>query len=155
MRRGDDARAGSGRRRARGDAPRRRLRYFILERDDLFPGEDVEVFIAAEVTVGGGGLVTLVTAALEVERLAHHARTEIERGLDLGEDFGIRNLTGAVGVDVHGQRLGDADGVGDLEQASARETRGDDGLGRLAGDVRARAVDLGRVLTGEGATQPP
>lgn len=123
-----------------------------LERDNLLPREDVEVFVAAEVTVRGGGLVTLVATTLEVERLAHHTRAEVERRLDLGENFRIRNLTSAVGVDVHGKRLGDANGVGDLEQAAAGEASRDDRLGRLAGNVRARAVNLGRVLTGEGTT---
>jgi len=111
------------------------------------------------VTVRGGGLVTLVTATLEVERLTHHTRAEIKRGLNLGQDFFIRNLTSAVGVDVHGKRLGDANGVGDLEQAPTSEASGDDRLGRLAGNVRARAVHLGRVLTRERTTtvrtQPP
>ena len=122
----------------------------ILERNDLFPSEDVEVFVATEVTVRGGGLVTLFTAALEVERLAHHTRAEVERLLDLFE-ASASGILPSVRVDVDGQRLGDTDGVGDLEQGATGETRGDDGLGRLAGDVRAGAVDLGRVLSGEGA----
>ena len=45
----------------------------------------------------------------------------------------------------------DADRVGDLELAAVREARRDDVLRHVAGGVRGRAVDLRRVLAGEGA----
>ena len=51
---------------------------------------------------------------------------------------------------MDGQRLGDADGVGDLHQAPFREAGGDDRLGRLSGNVRSGAINFGRILTREG-----
>ena len=54
-----------------------------------------------------------------------------------------------VGVDR--QRPGDADGVGELQRAAVGEARGDDVLGEIARGIGGRAVDLGRVLAGEGA----
>ena len=61
------------------------------------------------------------------------------------------DLAGAVGVDVDRQRLGDADGVGELDGAALGEAGGDDVLGQIARGVGGRAVDLGRVLAREGA----
>jgi hypothetical protein len=121
-----------------------------LERNDLLPGEDVEVVFSAKVTVRRGGLVSLVTASLQVQVLANHPRSEVKRGFNLLQDFSVGDFAGAVGVDVDGQRFGDADGVRDLHQASSREAGGDDGLGRLSGNVRSGAIDLGRILTREG-----
>ena len=61
------------------------------------------------------------------------------------------DLLGALAVDHHRHRVGDADGVGDLQLAALGETGGDDVLGDVAGGIGARAVDLARVLAGEGA----
>ena len=61
------------------------------------------------------------------------------------------DVAGAVQVDVDRQRLGDADRVGELQRAAVGEARGDDVLGEIARRVGGRAVDLGRVLAGEGA----
>ena len=63
----------------------------------------------------------------------------------------LAHLAGAVQIDIDRQRLGDADGVGELQRAAVGETGGDDVLGEIAGGVGGRAVDLGRVLAGEGA----
>src|SRR3989344_1864239 len=66
-------------------------------------------------------------------------------------DLRIRNYTGAEGVDVYRNRFGDADGVGDLDLATRSQPGGDDILGDVAPGISGRAVDLGRVLAGEGA----
>ena len=49
----------------------------------------------------------------------------------------------------------DSDRVGDLHFAAARELGGDDVLGDVARGVCRRAIDLGRVLAGEGAAAVP
>ena len=128
------------------------LQCNYLERNDLFPGEDVEVVVSAKVTVRRGRLVSLVAASLQVQILANHPRSEVKRRFNLLQDFRITGFTGTVGVDVNRQRLGDADGVGDLHQASSREAGGDDRLGRLSGDVRSGAINLRRILAREGTT---
>ena len=65
------------------------LQCNYLERNDLFPGEDVEVVVSAKVTVRRGGLVSLVAASLQVQVLANHPRSEVERGFDLLQDFSV------------------------------------------------------------------
>ena len=60
-------------------------------------------------------------------------------------------MRGAEGLDEQADRLGLADRVGDLDLAARGEAGGDDVLGDPAHRVRGRAVDLGRVLAGEGA----
>mmetsp|Transcript_11503 Transcript_11503/g.24032 ORF Transcript_11503/g.24032 Transcript_11503/m.24032 type:complete len:402 (+) Transcript_11503:179-1384(+) len=119
-----------------------------LQRQDLLPGE-VGV-VAAEVTVGSGLLVTLVATALEVEVDGHHTGAEVEGGLHLLQDLRVTDLASAVGVHEHGQGVGNTDSVGHLHDRAAGEASSDDGLGGLAHDVRAGAVDLGGVLAGEG-----
>ena len=47
--------------------------------------------------------------------------------------------------------MGDADRVGDLDLAAVGEAGGDHVLGDVAGRVGGGAVDLRRVLAGEGA----
>ncbi len=54
-------------------------------------------------------------------------------------------------VDHDGDGMRDADGVGHLHLAALGEAGGDDVLGDVAGRVGAGAVDLARVLAGEGA----
>mgnify|MGYP007025682788 CR=1 FL=1 len=104
--------------------------------------------LAAEVAVGR----RLEVARLgQVERARDQSRAEVEGLEHLGQDLLVRDLARLVGVDVDRQRLRDADGVRDLDQRAAGEARGDDRLGGLAGDVGSGAVDLGRVLSGEGA----
>src|SRR5262249_62344920 len=53
------------------------------------------------------------------------------------------------------QRVGVADGVGQLHLALAGQAGLDDVLGDVAGHVRRRAVYLGRVLAAEGAAAVP
>src|SRR5262249_25477427 len=49
------------------------------------------------------------------------------------------------------KRLRDADRIGKLDRAAAREPCCDDVLGEIARGISCRAIDLGRVLAGEGA----
>ena len=65
------------------------------------------------------------------------------------------DLAGPLGVDVDADRLGDADGVGELDLAALGQARGDDVLGDVAGHVGGRAVDLRGVLAAEGAAAVP
>ena len=54
-------------------------------------------------------------------------------------------------VDIDRQRLGHADGVGELDRAAIGKTRRDDVLGEIARGIGGRTVDLGRILAREGA----
>ena len=59
-------------------------------------------------------------------------------------------VRGAVRVDVDGERLGDTNGVRELDEGASRKAGSDQGLGDPAPDVRGRAIDLGEILAGEG-----
>src|SRR3546814_19763981 len=85
---------------------------------------------------------------------ADAARGEAAQFLDALDrlfDPVVADGAGAVGVDIEGERLGNADGVGELDGAALRETGGDDVLREVAGDIGGRAVDLGRVLAADRA----
>lgn len=121
---------------ARGGALQRKLL-------DLLPSE----LLATEVSVAGGGLEDgLVEAEVaddatgaEVKVLLH----ELDEGL-------LVILGGAVSVDVDGERVGDTNGVGELDADTVAEVVGHEGLGDPAGGVGGGTVDLGAVLAGEG-----
>ena len=121
---------------ARGGALQRKLL-------DLLPSE----LLATEVSVAGGGLEDgLVEAEVaddatgaEVKVLLH----ELHEGL-------LVILGGAVSVDVDGERVGDTNGVGELDADTVAEVVGHEGLGDPAGGVGGGTVDLGAVLAGEG-----
>ena len=64
-------------------------------------------------------------------------------------------LAGAEGVHQHADRLGHADGVGQLDLGAIRQARRHDVLGDVAAGVGGGAVDFGRVLAGERAAAVP
>ena len=85
---------------------------------------------------------------LQAQRLDDLRRPEIKHApiqQEVGDDI-ISDLAGAEGVDEQAQRLGHANGVGDLQFTALGKAGGDDVLGHIAGHVGCRAVDLGRVL---------
>lgn len=110
---------------------------------DLLPSE----LLATEVSVAGGGLedglveteVADDATGAEVKVLLH----ELHEGL-------LVVLGGAVSVDVDGERVGDTNGVGELDADTVAEVVGHEGLGDPAGGVGGGTVDLGAVLAGEG-----
>ena len=83
--------------------------------------------------------------------LADAARRQVHHLAQRLLELGLVDLAGAVQVDIDRQRLGDADGVGELDRAAVGEAGRDDVLGEIARGIGGRAVDLGRILAGEGA----
>src|SRR5204863_7486616 len=67
----------------------------------------------------------------------------------------VIDFAGALRIDVHTDRLGDADGVGKLHLAPLGQTSGDNVLGYVAGHVSRTAIDLRRVLAAESAAAMP
>ena len=101
----------------------------------LLPGDVGVVF--AEVAVVGG---LQVDGAQEVELLDDRRRLEAE---DFGHDplqFLIADDAGAEGVDADGNRVGIADGVGELNLCARSQTRCDDVLGHVTAHVGRAAV---------------
>ena len=110
------------------------------------PGE-VPV-VAAEVTVGGR---LRVDRADEVEVADDRPGAEVEVLADELLEGRDGHRLGPEALDVHAHRVRDSDRVGDLDLTAVGETRGDDVLRHVPRRVRGRAVDLRRVLAGEGA----
>src|SRR5581483_3043642 len=80
------------------------------------PGEAAVLFGgAAKVTIGRGAAVD---RAVELQRAADVGRRQAKQlGQDLLELL-LVDLAGAVGIDQHRHRVGDADGVSDLDGAA-------------------------------------
>jgi len=100
-------------------------------------------------TVGGG---LLVDGVLELEVLDDSARAKVEVLFDDLQQLLLALRRRAVAENGNGEGLGDTDGVGDLDQNALAESSLDEGLGDPAGGVGGGAIDLGEVLSGEGAT---
>src|SRR5262249_26219148 len=115
----------------------------------LLPGEAAVLLrLTAEVAVGRGAAID---RPVELERAAGGGRGQPGDFRQYPGELALVDLAGAVGVDQHRHRIGDADRIGDLDRALAGETRRHDVLGEIARRVSRRAVDLGRVLAGERA----
>ena len=87
---------------------------------------------ATEVTVGGGGLVD---RALEIQHFDEAVRAQIEELTHQLDEMALVQLAGAEGFHADGSRLGDADGVGDLDFTAIGEASSDDILGDITGSV--------------------
>ena len=96
---------------------------------------------------GGAGIDRLV----EAEVRADAARAQVHHFAETLFEPGEVAFFRAVAVGIDRQRLGDADGVGELDDAAICQARGDNVLREIAGGIGGRAIDLGRVLAGEGA----
>lgn len=116
-----------------------------LEGLGLLPGEVGvgEVTVLGSLAVDGVG---------EVKLLDNDTRAHVEVGVDdLNELLG-GPVRGTVGLNEDGERLGDTNGVRELDKSTASELGVDEGLGDPTGEVGSRAVDLAVVLAGEGTT---
>ena len=87
----------------------------------------------------------------QVEALDNAFRRQREVGAHQLLQLRRIELAGAEGIDQHADRLGYADGVGQLDFAAVGKAGGHDVLGDVARHVGRRAVDLCRILAAEGA----
>ena len=99
-----------------------------------------------------GGL--LVDWSQEVELLDDVARAEVEVLLHNADEVLISEsfLYGSIGFNMDGERVGQTDGVRNLDEDSVAEASCYQGLGNISTVVGSRSVDLGGVLAGEGTT---
>jgi len=148
---------------------KRQRSRLVVELLDLLPRE----LLATKVATGGG---LLVDGVPEVELLHDNSGAEVKVVLDDLDELGVALDTSAVGVDEQAEGLSNTDDVRELvkrKQRLARATKkkkktkklknylnegtlgeagSDERLGDPAGSVGSRAIDLGPVLAGEGAT---
>jgi hypothetical protein len=78
--------------------------------------------------------------------------TQVKILLDDLKQLRLGDLASTVVIDVQRKRLGNADGVGDLNKATASQAGSHDGLGDPPRGVRGTTVDLAVVLAGERTT---
>ena len=98
-----------------------------------------------------------VRCSLTVDRAAKIERFDDSLGRELEEmanqlgDLRIRNRSGAKGVGHYGNRLGNADGVSELDFHFGGQAGGYNVLCDVACHVASGAVNLGGVFSGESA----
>src|SRR5699024_10596960 len=104
-------------------------------------------FLSSEVTVSGG---LRVDRTLQIKHLDNAGRSQIKMFSNQFGDLFIRNDAGALGVNTDVHRVGNTDGVCNLDLALSCQTGGNDVLSHIAAGISRRAVHLCRILTGEG-----
>jgi hypothetical protein len=97
-----------------------------------------------------GSLV--VNGVGEVELLDNDTGAEVEVLADNLDELFRRLIRGTVVLNEEGERLGNTNGVRELDEGAAGETSVDQRLCNPASEVSGRAIDLGVVLSGEGTT---
>ena len=119
-----------------------------------FPREEIALWLAAEMAIGGG---LAIDRLVEAEMRADRARGQAAQLCDAQDrrfDPVVTDGAGVVRIDIERQRLRHADRIGQLDRAARGEAGGNDVLGEIAGDIGRRTVDLGRVLAAENAPPP-
>src|SRR5262249_31862767 len=120
-----------------------------LDEIELLPGEAaVIVGLAPEMTVSCGALVDR-TGELKV--LPDAARAQVHHLAQSLLKLTFGDAAGAMQVHVERDRLRHADRIGNLQRAFIGKPGSYDFLGEVARGVSGRALDLSRVLAGEGA----
>src|SRR3984893_2901614 len=114
----------------------------------LLPRKEPVVRHAAEMAVGGGGLID---RPLQPERLDDPGGPEIKQLAQRRRQFLVRDCARVESVDQDRNRLGHADRIRHLDFALGCEPRRDHILGHVARHVAGRAVDLARILARERA----
>ena len=109
--------------------------------------------VASEVSVGGS-LAHDGAAELQVADDASGAEVKVlpHNLAKLSVSLAGGLLSGAIAIDKDRKGVGDADGVTELDKSALAETGVDETLGDPAGGVGGGPVDLGGILTGEGAS---
>jgi len=100
------------------------------------------------VAIGRRGAVNGLS---QIQGLDHGLGSTTEDLAHGADDSFLRNLSRAKGINSDGHRLGNADGVGQLNLTAACQPRSHDVLGDVAAHVSCAAVHLAGILPGEGA----
>ena len=93
-----------------------------------------------------------VDRPVQLQQLANAARREVEVFQQNALEFFFIARACAVGVEIDRQRLGNADGIGQLNRATIGQTGGNNVFGNIASGIGGGAVYLGRIFAGKGAT---
>ena len=69
--------------------------------------------------------------------------------------LGLVHLAGTEGIDADGRRLGDADGIGNLDLAPVGQAGGNEVLGHVTRGIGGRTIHLAGILAGKCAATVP
>ncbi|QTK79822.1 hypothetical protein AT6N2_C2179 [Agrobacterium tumefaciens] len=86
---------------------------------------------------------------VEIEMAANARRRKVHNLADRSLDLIFADLARSVQIDIDRQRLGDADGVRNLDRAAISKAGSNDVLCEVARRIGCGTVDLGRILAGE------
>ncbi len=86
----------------------------------------------------------------QVELFDDRSRAHVEFAHDVALEFLLVHDARTEGVDVHANRLGNADGIGELDLTTSGQARRHDVLRDVTCIVGGGAIDLGRILAAEG-----
>src|ERR1039457_4178101 len=112
-----------------------------------FPGEFR--FASAEVAVSGR---LPIDGAAEIEALDNALGRKREVLADELSKLGLSDFAGAECVNADADRLSHADGIGELDFSAISQAGSNDVLGDVSGHISRGTIDLGRILTGKGAS---
>lgn len=104
---------------------------------------------SAKVTTSSG---SQVLGLLQAEVLDNDTGTQVEVAADDLDELLVRLLTGTVGVDEDGKRVGHTNRVRELHEDATSKASSDERLGNPSRSVGGGSVDLGEVLAGESST---
>src|SRR5689334_8787232 len=102
------------------------------------------VFTATEVTVCSRGLINRTA---QIERLDDAAWRQLEVIAHEFRQSTIADSSSAFRIDVHRNRIGNADSVGELDHATVRESGSHDVLGDVPRHVSSGTIHLRRILS--------
>src|SRR5207302_8586270 len=123
----------------RPSVPSGEMSFQLLRQIGVFPGKTAfGVGRAAEMSVRGS---TRVNRTVKLKMFPDAARGKPHNLEEGCLELFFRDLAGAVGIDIDGQRFGNADCVGKLERAALGEPGGDDVLGEVPRGIGGGAID--------------
>src|SRR5437870_6238990 len=121
-----------------------RLRFQLRRLVGPFPTEFG--LITAEMAVAGR---LLINWSPEIERLNDSSGRQVEVFANQFGDFVLVDFSGSERIDAHGDRIGNADGVCQLNLDPLGKTRRYDIFRDVTGHIARRPVDFRRILAGK------
>ena len=93
-----------------------------------------------------------IDGAAEIEALDNALGRKREVLADELSKLGLSDFAGAECVNADADRLSHADGIGKLDFSAISQAGSNDVLGDVSGHISRGTIDLGRILTGKGAS---
>ena len=123
-------------------------RFQLFDQIDLLPGEAaIGIGLTTKMAIGSGAGID---RTVELQMLTDTAWAEVHQVAQKAGQFCLIDLCGVVAVDINRERLGNADGIGELDGAALGQFSGNHVLRQIARGIGGGTVNLGRIFAGEG-----